>query len=86
MNIALEHTEEYVNGVKKNEYGDAFIRGNNGKPHPPSSELTLPPCQTELTDAHSLPPICSAVHLGSRFDIMTGHDHSLYSRIRFEQG
>jgi small nuclear ribonucleoprotein (snRNP)-like protein len=31
MNIALEHTEEYVNGVKKNEYGDAFIRGNNGQ-------------------------------------------------------
>ncbi|KAL7411906.1 hypothetical protein BDY24DRAFT_395309 [Mrakia frigida] len=29
MNIALEHTEEYVNGVKKNDYGDAFIRGNN---------------------------------------------------------
>lgn len=31
MNIALEHTEEYVNGVKKNSYGDAFIRGNNGQ-------------------------------------------------------
>lgn len=31
MNIALEHTEEYVNGVKKNDYGDAFIRGNNGE-------------------------------------------------------
>ncbi|CED82846.1 small nuclear ribonucleoprotein family protein isoform 1 [Phaffia rhodozyma] len=29
MNIALEQTEEYVNGVKKNSYGDAFIRGNN---------------------------------------------------------
>lgn len=30
MNIALEQTEEYVNGVKTNEYGDAFVRGNNG--------------------------------------------------------
>jgi hypothetical protein len=31
MNIALEKTEEYVHGVKKRSYGDAFVRGNNGK-------------------------------------------------------
>lgn len=30
MNIALEQTEEYVNGVLTNSYGDAFVRGNNG--------------------------------------------------------
>ncbi|CAM1506989.1 Fc.00g066300.m01.CDS01 [Cosmosporella sp. VM-42] len=29
MNIALEKTAEYVNGVKRKEYGDAFVRGNN---------------------------------------------------------
>eukprot|EP00052_Salpingoeca_macrocollata_P030763 m.320855 g.320855 ORF g.320855 m.320855 type:complete len:84 (+) comp24627_c0_seq1:48-299(+) len=29
MNIALEQTEEYVNGQLKTQYGDAFIRGNN---------------------------------------------------------
>ncbi|RUS79576.1 hypothetical protein EGW08_012670 [Elysia chlorotica] len=29
MNIALEQTEEYVNGQLKNKYGDGFIRGNN---------------------------------------------------------
>ncbi|KYK60002.1 U6 snRNA-associated Sm-like protein LSm6 [Drechmeria coniospora] len=29
MNIALEKTEEYVNGTKRREYGDAFVRGNN---------------------------------------------------------
>ncbi|PPR02031.1 hypothetical protein CVT24_011179 [Panaeolus cyanescens] len=29
MNIALEQTEEYVNGNRTNSYGDAFIRGNN---------------------------------------------------------
>ncbi|GAA6059249.1 hypothetical protein JCM10212_006642 [Sporobolomyces blumeae] len=29
MNIALEGTEEWVNGTKTNEYGDAFVRGNN---------------------------------------------------------
>lgn len=31
MNIALEQTEEYVNGVLTNSYGDAFVRGNNGE-------------------------------------------------------
>ena len=31
MNIALEKTEEYVNGSKRRTYGDAFVRGNNGK-------------------------------------------------------
>ena len=30
MNIALEQTEEHVNGSVTNKYGDAFIRGNNG--------------------------------------------------------
>lgn len=29
MNIALEQTEEHVNGIMTNRYGDAFIRGNN---------------------------------------------------------
>ncbi|TFK61674.1 Sm-like ribonucleo protein [Pluteus cervinus] len=29
MNIAMEQTEEFVNDVKTNKYGDAFIRGNN---------------------------------------------------------
>jgi len=32
MNIALEKTEEYVDGELKRSYGDAFVRGNNGKP------------------------------------------------------
>jgi U6 snRNA-associated Sm-like protein LSm6 len=31
MNIAMEQTEEYVDGELKASYGDAFIRGNNGK-------------------------------------------------------
>ncbi|KAL2623531.1 hypothetical protein R1flu_003736 [Riccia fluitans] len=30
MNIAMEQTEEYVNGQLKNKYGDAFIRGVGG--------------------------------------------------------
>lgn len=30
MNIALEKTEEYVNGGLRHKYGDAFVRGNNG--------------------------------------------------------
>ena len=40
MNIALEQTEEYVNGQLKNKYGDAFLRGNNGKNTP---FIILPP-------------------------------------------
>lgn len=31
MNIALEQTEEYVNGNVTNRYGDCFVRGNNGE-------------------------------------------------------
>ena len=30
MNIAMEQTEEYVNGQLKAKWGDTFIRGNNG--------------------------------------------------------
>lgn len=29
MNIALEKTEEYIDGQVKNRYGDVFLRGNN---------------------------------------------------------
>lgn len=43
MNIALEQTEEHVNGVVTNRYGDAFIRGNNGAP------LFRPGIQIRLT-------------------------------------
>ena len=35
MNIALEKTEEYVDGELKKSYGDAFVRGNNGKKNIP---------------------------------------------------
>ena len=31
MNIAMEQTEEYVDGQLKAKYGDCFIRGNNGR-------------------------------------------------------
>ena len=30
MNLAMEQTEEYVNGELKAKYGECFIRGNNG--------------------------------------------------------
>lgn len=30
MNLAMEQTEEYVDGQLKAKYGDCFIRGNNG--------------------------------------------------------
>ncbi|KAF2665872.1 hypothetical protein BT63DRAFT_377124 [Microthyrium microscopicum] len=31
MNIALEQAKEFVDGKLHRSYGDAFIRGNNGK-------------------------------------------------------
>jgi hypothetical protein len=30
MNIAMEQTQEFQNGQLKAQYGDCFIRGNNG--------------------------------------------------------
>jgi len=30
MNIALEQTKEFVDGKMRRNYGDAFVRGNNG--------------------------------------------------------
>ncbi|EEP80996.1 hypothetical protein UREG_05838 [Uncinocarpus reesii 1704] len=29
MNIALEKTQEYIDGKLRNSYGDVFVRGNN---------------------------------------------------------
>ena len=43
MNIALEQTEEHVNGSVTNRYGDAFIRGNNGQPLLLSTYASLKP-------------------------------------------
>ena len=37
MNIALEKTEEYVDGKLKRSYGDAFVRGNNGTSSQPTA-------------------------------------------------
>ncbi|KAG8518393.1 U6 snRNA-associated Sm-like protein LSm6 [Galemys pyrenaicus] len=48
MNIALEQTEEYVNGQLKNKYGDAFIRGNNG--NGPALGLAAPPESKHLSE------------------------------------
>ena len=31
LNIAMEQTEEFVDGQLKAKYGDCFIRGNNGR-------------------------------------------------------
>lgn len=30
MNLALEKCQEFVNGQMRRNYGDAFVRGNNG--------------------------------------------------------
>ena len=31
MNIALEQTEEHVNGMTANRYGDTFVRGTTNE-------------------------------------------------------
>ena len=41
MNIAMEQTEEYVDGQLKAKYGDCFIRGNNGKSKVPCPHSSL---------------------------------------------
>lgn len=56
MNIAMEQTEEYQNGVLKAKYGDAFIRGNNGAaPVPPGccrATLVLTPRALSPSPVH----------------------------------
>ena len=49
MNIAMEQTEEYVDGQLKNRYGDCFIRGNNGKPCFVMHEALLPTSHCHCT-------------------------------------
>lgn len=48
MNIAMEQTEEYVDGQLKAKYGDCFIRGNNGQ-----LMLTLFIWNMEFVQSHS---------------------------------
>ena len=40
MNIAMEETTEHVDGVLKSNYGDTFIRGNNGMCHDAASDIS----------------------------------------------
>ncbi|EXJ71050.1 uncharacterized protein A1O5_06043 [Cladophialophora psammophila CBS 110553] len=42
MNIALEKCSEYVDGKLRRRYGDAFVRGNNGKVFSSSSSSSTP--------------------------------------------
>ena len=56
MNMALEQTEEHVNGTVTDRYGDAFIRGNNG----PSADICLHYCL--LTSVTSL---CTVLYISA---------------------
>lgn len=53
MNIALEETQEVVEGVQRGKYGDTFIRGNNGEAKP----SCLRPKSSSLTELVSMYPI-----------------------------
>lgn len=58
MNIALEKTDEYVNGQKRRTYGDAFVRGNNGEP-----KTKQPPTPSSYLRERNLLTFSSHVHL-----------------------
>ena len=58
MNIALEQTEEYVNGQLKNKFGDAFIRGNNGVHAPGAVSFAFDSWRRSVCSRVS----CSVVH------------------------
>jgi U6 snRNA-associated Sm-like protein LSm6 len=74
MNIALEQTEEYVNGTKTNEYGDAFVRGNNGE------WRTLMFCSSRFSgwmSAHAVTRLArSSVHLEGQLGGRTAFDRA----------
>ena len=58
MNIAMEQTEEYVNGQLKAKYGDTFIRGNNGNSEPAPAR---PGDGRSQADPPTRPAPCTAV-------------------------
>ena len=64
MNIAMEQTEEYVNGQLKAKYGDTFIRGNNGTPLP---------ARATTSRAHIAAPLTARAPLLSRSAL---HQHA----------
>ena len=64
MNIAMEQTEEYVNGQLKAKYGDTFIRGNNGAFCSPS--LSLPSTDCFRSRARVLPTVALSLSLSPR--------------------
>ena len=65
MNIALEQTEEYVNGAVTNRYGDAFIRGNNGQ------------CCLRHEGSLSYPFPHSTLHISRRVNHLICHSHTI---------
>ena len=72
MNIAMEQTEEYVNGQLKAKYGDTFIRGNNGMPMRPPFLCTG--CPLTLCAFHH----CSPVHQHPKEALVTTTPHAAW--------
>lgn len=65
MNIAMEQTEEYVNGQLKAKYGDTFIRGNNGEGWPSGIPVTcLMPRDTQSSRSMFLP--CAVLYISTQ--------------------
>ena len=60
MNIAMEQTEEYVNGECTRKYGDCFIRGNNGTWAAPASVAREANANVSTLPPSRVPDPCSA--------------------------
>lgn len=61
MNVAMEQTEEHVDGVLQNKYGDCFIRGNNGKCGCRCAVIATYSSLPEPQKHHLRAPLCCAV-------------------------
>ncbi len=76
MNVAMEQTEEYVDGQLRNKFGDCFLRGNNGESVGARLAGTLGGWGsfTHYTAPHTrpLPPTRSSVHLDHEAEGMRG--------------
>ena len=97
MNIAMEQTEEHVNGVVTNRYGDAFIRGNNGMSSisisrapifTPFTVSTVYFCCRSFVNYHLDPLILRPRSLSRARTATPGGrvDASAYSRLDFSEG
>lgn len=57
MNIALEQTREVVRGKERRNYGDAFVRGNNGMAFDGMVRMHFTTCADDCMQSCTFPPM-----------------------------